>query len=124
MGRFLGIDIGSRVVSAAVLDIGFRRLALSALVEMPRDPLATLEDTIRAAAFALTPHIEAVGVAMDGDVTFAHRLSMPTTALRQIDEILQFELEAAVPVEIDQLVYGHRLLKRKGPKEPLTVLAC
>jgi general secretion pathway protein L len=124
MGRFLGIDIGSRVVSAAVLDIGFRRLALSALVEVPRDPAAPVEDAVRAAAFALTPHIEAVGVAMDGDVTFTHRLSMPTTALKQIDEILQFELEAAVPVDIEQLVYGHRLLRRKDPKAPLVVLAC
>jgi general secretion pathway protein L len=122
MGRFLGIDIGSRVVSAAVLEIGFRKLALGALVEVQVDQHPTVADAVRAAAFALTPHIEAVGVALDGDHTFTHRLSMPTTALKQIDEILQFELEAAVPVEIEQLVWGYRLLRRKNPKDPLVVL--
>src|SRR5215831_1585202 len=123
MGRFLGIDIGSRVVSAAVLDIGFRKLALSALSATPIAEHPSLEAAIRAAAAPLTPQIEAVGVALEGDRTFTHRLSMPTTALKQIDEILQFELEAAVPVDIDELVFGHRLLKRKGPKDPLVVLA-
>jgi general secretion pathway protein L len=123
MGRFLGIDIGSRVISAAVLEVGFRRLALSALSEVPRDQFASLEEAVRAAAAPLTAQIEAVGVAMDGDVTFTHRLSMPATALKQIDEILQFELEAAVPVDIEELVFGYRLLKRKGPKDPLLVLA-
>jgi general secretion pathway protein L len=123
MGRFLGIDIGSRVISAAVLEIGFRKLALGALVEVPTDQYPTLEEAVRAAAVALTPHIEAVGAALDGDRTFTHRLTMPTTALKQIDEILQFELEAAVPVEVDQLVWGYRLLRRKNPKDPLVVLA-
>ena len=123
MGRFLGIDIGSRVVSAAVLDVGFRKLALSALADTVIADHPSLEAAVRAAAFALTPQIEAVGVALEGDRTFTHRLTMPVTALKQIDEILQFELEAAVPVEIDELVWGHRLLRRKDSKEPLVVLA-
>src|SRR5688500_6068349 len=102
MGRFLGIDIGSRVVSAAVLEVGFRRLALSALSEVPRDQFASLDEAVRAATGPLMAQIEAVGVAMDGDVTCTHRLSMPSTSLKQIDEILQFELEAAVPVDIEE----------------------
>jgi general secretion pathway protein L len=122
MGRFLGIDIGSRVVSVAVLDIGFRKLALNALAQATIADHASLEAAVRAAAAPLTPQIEAVGVALEGDRTFTHRLSMPSTALRQIDEILQFELEAAVPVEIDALVWGHRLLRRKDNKDPLVVL--
>ncbi|HEX5101329.1 MAG TPA: pilus assembly protein PilM [Polyangiaceae bacterium] len=123
MPRFLGIDIGSRVVSAAVMEIGFRKLALSALQEVEIASVPSLEEAVRAATLGLGTQIEAVGVALDGDTTFTHRLKMPTTALKQIDEILQFELEAAVPVDIDELVFGHRLLKRKGPKDPLIVLA-
>jgi general secretion pathway protein L len=123
MPRFLGIDIGSRVVSAAVMEIGFRKLALSALQEVEIASAPSLEEAVRAATLGLTTQIEAVGVALPGDTTFTHRLKMPTTALKQIDEILQFELEAAVPVDIAELVFGHRLLKRKGPKDPLLVLA-
>ena len=123
MPRFLGIDIGSRVVSAAVMEIGFRKLALSALQEVEIASVPSLEEAVRAATFGLSTQIEAVGVALEGETTFTHRLKMPTTALKQIDEILQFELEAAVPVDIDELVFGHRLLKRKGPKDPLIVLA-
>jgi len=123
MPRFLGIDIGSRVVSAAVMEIGFRKLALSALQEVEIASVPSLEEAVRAVTLGLSTQIEAVGVALEGDTTFTHRLKMPTTALKQIDEILQFELEAAVPVDIDELVFGHRLLKRKGPKDPLIVLA-
>ncbi len=123
MGRFLGIDIGSRVVSAAVLDIGFRKLALGALAETPIAAHASVEDAVRAVVTTLTPQLEAVGVALEGNRTFTHRLSMPATALKQIDEVLQFELEAAVPVEISDLVWGHRLLRRKDNKDPIIVLA-
>jgi len=105
------------------MEIGFRKLALSALQEVEIASFPSLEEAVRAATLGLTAQIEAVGVALAGDTTFTHRLKMPTTALKQIDEILQFELEAAVPVDIDELVFGHRLLKRKGPKDPLVVLA-
>jgi general secretion pathway protein L len=123
MPRFLGIDIGSRVVSAAVLEVGFRKLALSALQEVEVASAPSLEQAIQLATAGLTTQIEAVGVALEGDTTFTHRIKMPTTALKQIDEILTFELEAAVPVDISELVFGHRLLKRRGPKDPLVVLA-
>src|SRR6478752_3490654 len=123
MPRFLGIDIGSRVVSAAVLEVSFRKLALSALQEVEVASAPSLEQAVQLATAGLTTQIEAVGVALDGESTFTHRIKMPTTALKQIDEILTFELEAAVPVDISELVFGQRLLKRKGPKDPLVVLA-
>jgi general secretion pathway protein L len=122
MGRFVGIDIGSRVINVALLDVGYRRLELKALAEVPVDAAATLEEAIRAAAIPLLDHVEAVGTAVDGDLTFTHRLSLPHTALKQIDEILRFELESALPIDLDELVFGYRVLRRKTAKDPVVVL--
>jgi general secretion pathway protein L len=122
MGLFLGIDIGSRVVSVALLDVGYRKLALRALAEVPVDQAPSPQEAVAAAAAALAQHADAIATAVDGDLTFTHRLKLPATALKQIDEILTFELEAAVPVPIDELVFAHRVLPRKTAKDPLVVL--
>lgn len=122
MGIFLGIDVGSRVVSAALLEIGYRKLSLRALSEAQVDASPTLVDAVTQAVGSMREHIDAIGVAVDGDLTFTHRLTLPPTALKQIDEILQFELEAAIPVPLDDLVWGHRVLRRKTAKDPLVVL--
>jgi general secretion pathway protein L len=66
--------------------------------------------------------IDATAAAVDGDVSFTHRLTLPATAAKQIDEVLQFELEAAVPVDLEDLAWGYRLLPRTGPKAPLSLL--
>lgn len=122
MGRFLGIDIGSRVINAALLEVGFKKLEVRALTEFPVDSAPTLAEAIRMAAAPLLDHVDAVGAAVDGDLTFTHRLTLPATALKQLDEILQFELESALPVELESLVFGHRVLRRKTPKDPVVVL--
>ncbi len=122
MGRFLGIDVGSRVVSAAVLEIGYRKLALIATREVAVDSAPSLEEAVRSCAGPLLEQVDGIAVAVDGDMTFTHRITLPATAMKQIDEVLQFELEAAVPVELSELVWGYRMLRRAGPKDPLTVL--
>jgi general secretion pathway protein L len=122
MGLFLGIDIGSRVVSAALLEVGYRKLALKGLAEVPVTDAAGPAEAVAAAAAGLAPGADSIAVAVDGDVTFTHRLILPATALKQIDEILNFELEAAVPVPVEELVFSHRVLPRKAAKDPLVVL--
>jgi general secretion pathway protein L len=123
MGRFLGLDIGSKVVSATLLEIGYRKLALIATREVAVDSQPTLEEAVR---FCVQPlleqHVDGIAAAVDGDVTFTHRITLPATAMKQIDEVLQFELEAAVPMDLEELVWGYRLLPRTGPKAPITVL--
>jgi general secretion pathway protein L len=122
MGRFIGIDIGSRVINVALLEVGFRKFELRSLAELPVTSAPSLAEAIRGAVGPLLDHVEAIGVALDGDLTFTHRLTLPATALKQIDEILSFELESALPLELESLVYGHRVLRRNTPKDPLTVL--
>jgi general secretion pathway protein L len=122
MGRFLGIDIGSKVVSAAVLEIGYRKLALLATREVAVDSEPTVAEAVRACAGPLLEQVDGIAAAVDGDVTFTHRITLPATAIKQIDEVLQFELEGAIPIDLEDLVWSYRLLPRVGPKAPLTVL--
>lgn len=122
MGLFLGIDVGSRVVSAALLEVGYRKLELRALSELRVEDAPSVLEATRIAAASLVEHTDGIATAIDGDLTFTHRLNLPATALKQIDEILQFELEAAVPVPLEELVFGHRVLRRKTAKDPLVVL--
>jgi general secretion pathway protein L len=122
MGRFLGIDVGSKVVSAVVLEVGYRKLAIVASREVAVDSMPSLEEAVRACATPLLEQVDGIAAALDGDITFTHRITLPPTAAKQIDEVLQFELEAAVPVELDELVWGYRMLPRSGPKAPINLL--
>src|SRR6186713_2834684 len=122
MGRFLGIDVGSKVVSTVALEVGYRKLAVVGMREVPVDSAPSVEEAVRACAAPLLEHVDGIATAIDGDLTFIHRLTLPATAMKQIDEVLVYELEAAVPVELAELVWGYRLLPRTGPKAPVNVL--
>ena len=69
MGRYLGIDVGSKVVSAVVLEIGYRKLGIVATREVAVDSMPSLEEAVRAAASPLLEHIDGMAAAVDGDVT-------------------------------------------------------
>ncbi|HEY3494546.1 MAG TPA: pilus assembly protein PilM [Polyangiaceae bacterium] len=122
MGLFLGIDVGSRVVSVALLDVGYRKLALKALSEAAVTDPAAIGEAVASAVGGLAQHTDSIAASIDGDLTFTHRLTLPPTALKQLDEILNFELEAALPVPLDELIWGHRVLPRKTAKDPVVVL--
>lgn len=122
MARYIGLDIGAHYVRAAVIATGYRRVTVERLEEVPLTEPVDLVATVRAAAAHLTSHADAVATAIEGDATFVHRIMLPPTASRQLDEVLPFEIEAQIPLDIDELVYDHRLLARPNNQAPLTVL--
>jgi general secretion pathway protein L len=122
MARFLGIDIGARTVRAALINTGYRKLAIERLEEAAIESPELVTQAIAAAASSLIVHIDGVATALDGDRAFVHRISLPPTATKQLAEVLPFELESQVPVDIDELVYDYRLLPRPSDKVELTVL--
>lgn len=123
MAKIIGIDIRSRHVRAVLLGTSYRKVALEALMEVDRQEHADLEAAVRACLVPLSAHGESVAVAVDGDVAFIHRLRMPPTAMKQLAEVVPFELEAQVPIDIDDLVYDWMLLPRAGASAPVDVLA-
>jgi general secretion pathway protein L len=123
MAKIIGIDIQSRHVRAALLVSSYRKFQLESLVEIDRTQVAGLEEAVQACLLPLVPHSDAVAVAVDGEVAFIHRLKLPPTALKQLAEVIPFELEAQVPVDIDDLVYDFVQLPRASSSASIDVLA-
>jgi general secretion pathway protein L len=124
MARFIGLDIGARTVRAALIVTRYRKVAIERLEEVAilgndRDAVAA---AITAAASHLLPHTDGLATAIGGDLVFIHRLTLPASAAKRLTEVLPFELEAHVPVELSELAYDHRLLRRASNDAPIEVL--
>jgi general secretion pathway protein L len=122
MTRFAGIDIRAGHVRGALIQTSYRKVVVERLLEVDIASAGTLEQALLSAALPLAQHADAIAVAVEGVSAFIHRIALPPTALKQMAEVLPFELEAHVPVDIDELVYDYRVLRRSGPSEALTVL--
>jgi general secretion pathway protein L len=123
MAHFLGIDVGSRSVRVALLRTGYRRIAIEAMNECSVADFGSLADAIKAAIPANAPRSEHVCTNVQGDRTFVRVLEIPATALRQLNEVIPFELEAQLPFELDQTVYDTRQLPRSSSSSPLMIMA-
>lgn len=122
MGRVIGIDIRATHVRAALLRGSFRRLTVERLAEVAVEPGGSLEEALRACVGPLLPHAEGIAIALDGDRTFVHRLELPASASRQLEDVLPFEIEAQVPVDLDQLVFDYRPIGARKATEPIVLL--
>ncbi len=122
MAGFVGIDIGKTHVRAASVSVGYKRLSLGRLEEVALDSAPSLERAIQMACASLLEHHDGLAVAIDGDQCFIHRISIPATAAKRLEEVLPFEVEAQVPVDIDELVFDHRSLRRKASSDPVVVM--
>jgi general secretion pathway protein L len=110
MSKLIGIDIRSKCLRVAVLSTRYRRVAVDALMEVDLDEQTTITQALRAAQDGLGLRGEAVACGFNGDVCFIHRLELPAAASKRLQQIVPFELEAQVPVDIDELVYDYREL--------------
>jgi len=123
MSKLIGIDIQTAHVRAVLIGTSYRRITLEAVAEVERDRFATLEEALQTCLVPLVPHSDAVAIAVDGAQSFLHRLSIPRTAEKQLADVIRFELEAQVPVDIDELVYDWAVLREPGPGGAIEVLA-
>lgn len=110
MGRFIGVDIRSSHVRAVVVRTVGRRVLVERMLEVDRLVLPELGEAVGAAVKPLLEHGEPVAVAVEGDRAFLHWLKLPASAQRQLGDVLPYEIEAHVPVDIDELVYDHRVI--------------
>ena len=123
MARLIGLDIRSRTVRAVLLVTGYRRTVLESMVEVDRSQIPGLEDAVQACLLPIAAHADALAVAVDGDLAFLHRLSLPLTAEKQLAEVVPFELEAQVPVDFEELVYDYLLFPRRAGDSTIELLA-
>ncbi len=123
MSRIVGIDIRQHRVQAALLRTSYRRVYLDGLNEVDLRLVDGLSEALTQVVAPFGLHGESCAVAMGGDVSFVHRLELPPAALKQVEEVVPFELEAQIPVDFDSLVYDSRVLPRRGTDTAVEVIA-
>jgi len=122
MAGFVGIDIGKTHVRAVSLTVGYKRLALGRLEEVALDSVESLERAVQLVCAPLLAGADGLAVAIDGDECFINRITIPATAAKRLEEVLPFEIEAQIPVDIDELVFDHRSLRRRQSTDPVVVM--
>lgn len=114
MARWLGIDVTNTAVRIALLRSGVRRPEVVALREERCSDHESSSAALRTCLIGLKAETSAAAVA--GARAFLRRVDIPIAAQRELENVLSFEIEATLPVELDDAVMDHRLLTR-GPED-------
>jgi len=127
MPTWLGIDIGSSSVKAAVVRSAYRKIAL---VRLATADVATSGGVVPAVRDAVAKALDgekqgpdAVAAAVDGSRAAIHRLLLPATAQKQLADVLGYELEAQVPFDLDAAVFDWRPLDRAETGGQISLVA-
>lgn len=109
MTRALGIDLDPGQVRVAVLRAAYRKVALEHLIEEPVSAHAGLEEALKACLDKAGP-VDVVCTTLPGGETFVQMLSVPASAAKRLADVLPFELEAALPLELGDVVFDYQRL--------------
>ncbi len=123
MPHILGVDISRKWVRVALVHAGYRRVTFEAASEQPLSDFPSVTEALHATVASLGMRTDSISMTMDGDKVFIRRIELPATAQRQIAEVLPFELEAHLPLEIEGTVFDSHILSRSTGTSPLDVLA-
>jgi general secretion pathway protein L len=127
MPTWLGIDIGSASVKAAVVRATYRKIALvrvaSAEVASSGGVVEAVREAVRQALLVETQGADGVAAAIDGSRAAIHRLLLPATAHKQLAEVLAYELDAQVPFDLASSVFDWRLLVGSVSDGQLAIVA-
>ena len=124
MANLLGIDIADESVRVALMRTSYRRMSIEALEECQLADYPSTGEAIRAVTMPLLSRGDSVATQVSGDKLFVRRVGLPPTAIKQLAEVLPFELEAQLPFDLEEAIYDSRLLPRSGPSDPVEVFAC
>ncbi len=122
MARAVGIEISATHVRAVTLASSYRQNGIENTAEVELTSGLSVREALQAVVRPLLGHGESIAVCMSGVGSYMLRVELPATALRQIEQVVPFELEARVPVDIEDLVQDFVLNRDKGPSEALSVL--
>jgi general secretion pathway protein L len=120
MPTWLGLDVGRSKVKAALIRSAYRKVTLEALssveIDEGSDPQAAIRTAI-AGALGAAPAADGLAVAIEGARAAVRTVKLPSSAQKQIGDVLPFELEAQIPVELSESVYDYRVLSGKAAVE-------
>ncbi len=115
--RSLGIDIGHRMVKAAVIDKTMRSTTLSAVdvepVAEPWDEAAREAALGRLMRRVLRPD-DVVVTGLSANLAMHRVLHFPFSDERSLRESVGFELDGHIPVDIEDVLVDHAVLREEG----------
>jgi len=126
MPTWLGIDIGSAHVKAILVRSAYRKLAIVRMASADVAQSASLVDAVRTAVARATegePGPDAVAAALEGSRAAIHRLLLPATAMKQVAEVLPYELASQVPFDLDDSVFDWRVLDQPRDDGQVPIVA-
>src|SRR5690606_6484485 len=127
MSRVVGLDVRADRVRIAVVRGGLRTVVVESMKSAARAPDQPFEEVVRELMVELS-----AGGRVDGVITgvparqaFIQYARFPKSAQKRIDQLLPFELEADLPLDIDDLVFTHQPLPpmTEGSEEFVNELA-
>jgi type IV pilus assembly protein PilM len=109
-----GIDLGSRSVKFAVLDVGFRRVRVNSAFEEPvppgETPLAERQAEALRAGLARLPSGSTIHVALPGEMLALRVLDLPFSDARKVEQVVGYELEGQIMHDLSEVVMDHVIL--------------
>ena len=118
MPTWLGVDIGHAAVRVAVVRSAYRKVTLEGLFTVDIDEGSDPTPAVRTAvsgALGGTAAGDGLAIAMDGSRVAVCTLKLPASAHKQLGDVLPFELEAQVPLEVSESVFDYRVLASDAP---------
>jgi general secretion pathway protein L len=98
-------------VRIAVLNARYRTMELEGLHEELLTSHETPADALRACLAQIPAGgFDSAVAAVDGARCFTHQVNLPESAKKRLAELLPFELEAVLPLDIDELLIDHAIL--------------
>lgn len=126
MSRTIGIDFRNNHVRIAALQVGYRKIELEGLYEEHLAGHESPTEALRACLAQLPPGgVDTIVATVDGSRCFTHLVELPESAKKRLGELLPFELEAELPLDIDELSIDYAILAesaREGAGKVLSIL--
>src|SRR4051812_5249949 len=121
MQRLLGLDVTKTYVRAALLNVSLRKTVVEALEEVSIEDAGSARDALWAAVGEMKP--DGTAIALSGEKAFFRRIELPAAAMKEIQNVLGYELESTVPFEMEEAVFDHRILKAAAGSATVPVFA-
>jgi len=112
----LGIDLGSYSVKIVRLERGFGEFKIVGFHEVPlvAEEVLTHEQSASAALtkfFEENPiNYDSCIVSLPGTITAFRFLDLPFGNAKKVDQMLEFELETVIPLDLDEILFDYSLL--------------
>ena len=121
--KVLGLEIREESVAAVLLESGFKGSVLETqgYFPVPADKPGDegLKEALEALVAAMKPAGAACVLGIPANGISFRNLSLPFHDLKKIRQILPFELEPALPLPVEELIFDFEAVKRDGSQDLL-----